>query len=72
MKARAARTSRLRFSSDAPGRGLLRVRVPEGTAAAGAQLDGKDVPWTTAAVGDDVYVEVETDWSPHELVVKLR
>lgn len=64
---------RLRFESNAPGEGRLKVRLPgEGRAIAGVLLDDRPLPFVEEAVGRDRYLSVLTDWRPHVLQVALR
>ena len=66
------RTAHLRYESNAPGRGPLRLRVPEGAVLDRLRLDGADVSATTATVGRDAYVGLVTDWGAHELEARFR
>ncbi len=67
-----ARTASLRFESNAPGAGTLRVRLPESATVDGASLDTRAIPFAPEAVGQDRYVAVTTDWRPHVLQVRWR
>jgi hypothetical protein len=65
------RVLRLRLETDAPGAGTLRLRLPDGVPAH-ARIDGKEVPFTTEAIGRDAYVVLPADWRAREVEVRLR
>src|SRR5262249_44110746 len=66
-----AGSARLRFESNAPGRGRLRVLVPGGARPLEARLDGAGVSFEVETVGADSYASLETDWKGHVLDLKL-
>jgi hypothetical protein len=66
------RTAQLHVESNAPGRGRLRLLLPEGATPAAARLDGKEVEFAVEPQGRDVYLAVTTDWVRHDLEVRLR
>jgi hypothetical protein len=66
------RRATLRYSSNAPGRGRLAVRLPERGAQATLLLDGQPAAFLTERVGDDEYVYLTTDWTSHRLELLLR
>jgi hypothetical protein len=68
---RGGNALRLRFESNAPGRGRLGVLVPVSPRSQDVLLDGGAVPFDVVAVGTDTYVSLETDWKPHVLDVKM-
>lgn len=68
-----ARSLRLRFESTVGGTGTLAILLPPGTAPVRLRVDGRPRPLPEVrAVGDDRYAVVPTDWSPHELELRLR
>ena len=66
------RLATLRYSSNAPGRGRLAVRLPEPGAMATLLLDGQPAPFQAETVGEDEYVTLTTDWASHRLELQLR
>jgi mannosylglycerate hydrolase MGH1-like protein len=66
-----AGAAHLRFESNAPGTGPLRLRLPEGTRAVGLALDGSAVPFTQEETGSDRYVVLSTSWAPHRLEMRV-
>jgi hypothetical protein len=67
-----ARIASVRFESNAPGTGTLKVRLPESATVESVSLDGRATPFTPEAVGKDRYVAAATDWRPHLLQVRWR
>lgn len=69
----ARRHLRLRYESSRRGPGTLEVLLPPGRVSARARLDGgPERELDTRAVGDDRYVRLSTDWTPHRLELALR
>lgn len=66
------RTGRLHLESNAPGRGALRVLLPSGAVPELALMDGRAVEAAVEAVGSDAYLTLPTDWTAHDLEVRLR
>jgi hypothetical protein len=67
------RRLRLSFESNAPGSGVLRVRLPKDAGTLeGAWLDDRPVGASDESVGQDRYVRVESDWRPHALQIRWR
>jgi hypothetical protein len=66
-----AGAARLRFESNAPGRGRLRVLLPGGARPLEVLLDGAGVSFEVETVGADGYASLETDWQGHVLDLKL-
>jgi hypothetical protein len=62
----------LRFDASAEAEGRLRLLLPDGTSAATVWIDGEEKAHTTRTVGEDRFIEVATDWGPHELRVQLK
>ncbi len=68
----AARTLRLRFESNVPGTGSLKLMLPPGAGSpTEARLDDRPLVFAEETVGSDRYLAVVTDWRPHVLEVKL-
>jgi hypothetical protein len=66
------RRATLRYSSNAPGRGRLAVRLPEPGAPATLLVDGQPAAFETETLGEDEYVFLTTDWAAHRLELQLR
>jgi hypothetical protein len=66
------RLATLTYSSNAPGRGRLALRLPEAGAAPTLLLDGQPAAFETVTVGEDTYVALTTDWASHRLELQLR
>ena len=56
---RAARRLRLEVTSDARTPGTLALRLPPGTRAAAAELDGAPVTWRVETVGQDAFAVID-------------
>jgi hypothetical protein len=61
----------LTYRASVAGRGALAVRLPEGRRLASATLDGVPLRLGERPVGDDRYADLQTDWSPHRLELRL-
>jgi len=69
----ARRRATLTYRASVRGAGTVEVLLPPGRTAAEARLDGGAArTLETRAVGDDRYVGLSTDWSPHRLELALR
>jgi len=62
----------LRFDASAEAEGRLRLLLPEGTSAQTVWIDGKEKSYTTRTVGEDRFIELVTDWGPHDLQAQLN
>ncbi|MGH9461308.1 MAG: hypothetical protein ACRD1X_08820, partial [Vicinamibacteria bacterium] len=66
------REIQLRFDASAEAEGRLRLLLPEGTSAQTVRIDGEEKSFTTHTVGDDRFIDLVTNWSPHDLRVQLN
>jgi Bacterial alpha-L-rhamnosidase 6 hairpin glycosidase domain len=66
------RRATLRYSSNAPGRGRLALRLPEPAAPATLLIDGQPTEFLIERIGEDEYVSLTTDWASHRLELQLR
>ncbi len=66
------RLATLRYSSNAPGRGRLAVRLPEPGATATLLLDGQPARVPPRESERTSYVPLTTDWASHRLEIQLR
>jgi hypothetical protein len=58
---------RLSFEASSDEEGLLRILLPEGSFPQAVWLDGEEEPFALRSVGDDRFIELVTDWGPHDL-----
>jgi hypothetical protein len=66
------RLATLRYESNARGRGRLALRLPEAGTAEEVLLDGQPASFAALRLGEDDYVQLTTDWSPHRVDVRFR
>lgn len=63
---------RLFYESNLAGEGNLSVLLPRGKTASSVLVDEEEQSFFTERLGEDRYVELATDWAPHELRVQLK
>jgi hypothetical protein len=67
-----ARVLAIEVRASARGTGRLAILLPPGASPARLLVDGRARPAAVRVVGRDRYVDVDLDWSPHALELRLR
>ncbi len=62
----------MRYESNSSSEGSLSILVPKSSTVAELWLDGEERSFSVETVGQDQYVKVSTDWSPHELRLQFE
>ncbi len=63
---------RLHYDGSIARPGTLAILVPKGEKARRLLKDGHKVEFRTRAIGEDSFIEVDTDWAAHDMSLDLR
>lgn len=62
----------LRYESNSASEGGLSILLPKGGTVSGLWVDEEERSFSVESLGEDRYVKLSTDWSPHQLRVQLN
>jgi hypothetical protein len=62
----------LRYESNSDSEGSLSILLPKGGTVSGLWVDEEERTFSMETLGEDRYVKLSTDWSPHELRAQLN